>query len=139
MRRIALTLLATAALAGCGDDEAPERAAEAPPAAAQSESRYAEVAADAVREVEAGDAVLVDVRTAEEHAEGHAPEAVHLPLADIEAGERPDVAKDEPIFVYCRTGRRAQIAVDLLRRDGWTDVTNIGGLTDWQGAGGAVS
>jgi rhodanese-related sulfurtransferase len=125
--RALLALLAAALLlvAGCGgDDEPPEpRAASGSPA---------------VRAVAAGDATLLDVRTDEEWEAGHAAGAIHLPLADIQAGARPDVPKDAALYVYCRTGRRAGEAVQILERDGWTDVTNVGGLDDWERAGGAV-
>ena len=133
MRRTVVLLVALA-LVGCGGED---RDVAAPPAAASSS--YATAAKAAVRDVEDGDALLLDVRTDAEHKAGHAPGVTHLPLARVEDGARPDVPKDRAIYVYCRTGRRAAIAVDLLRKDGFTDVTNIGGLKDWEKAGGAVS
>ena len=134
MRRTVLLLIASALLAaGCGGEG---QDAAAPPAAASS---FAPAAKAAVRDVTSGDALLLDVRTDAEHRAGHAPEATHLPLARIQDGARPDVPKDRRIYVYCRTGRRAAVAADLLRKDGFTDVTNIGGLADWKKAGGAVS
>ena len=130
--RIAALLLATATLvAGCGD--------EASPKAAPAASSFAAAAERAVAEAGAGDAALLDVRTDEEVAAGRAAGAEHLPLARIEAGERPDLARDATIYVYCRTGRRAAVAVRELRADGYTDVTNIGGLADWERAGGRVT
>ena len=129
MRTLAVivSLLATAlALAACGADERARPAGFAPAAAA------------AVRDVGARDAVLLDVRTKGEVAAGRARRAVHLPLAEIERGARPDVAKDARIYVYCRTGRRAAVAVRILHDSGFTRVTNIGGLRDWRRAGGGV-
>ena len=129
--RLALPIaVALLALAGCGGGDDAQR-----PAAT---TQFASVAAQAVRDVGADDAVLLDVRTDEEFAAGHAPGAVHLPLARIEAGERPDIGKDRKVYVYCRTGRRAAVAVEILREDGFSDLTNIGGLGDWERAGGDV-
>ncbi len=134
-RAAAALLLAVLALAGCGgDDEGGSASAAAAPAA----SAYGAAATAAVRDVEAGKATLLDVRTVAEHAEGHAPGAILLPLARIEDGARPDLPKGTKLAVYCRTGRRAEVAVRILRKAGFTDVTNIGGLRDWQAAGGAV-
>lgn len=139
LKRVALLpLLATAvaavALAGCGADEPASE-----PAAAAPASSYAALAATAVEQVEAGDATLIDVRTQEEWDAGHAPQAEHLELARLQAGELPDVPKDATIHVYCRSGNRATTAVEILEQAGYTDVTNIGGLTDWQAAGGEVT
>ena len=102
-------------------------------------SPFTEVAQGAVADVRSGRARLLDVRTDEEVAAGRAIGSEHVSLQDLKRGERPTGRKDERIHVYCRTGRRAAEAVRILRRDGWTDVTNIGGLGDWEGAGGGVA
>jgi len=73
-----------------------------------------------------------DVRTSEEYSAGHAKNAELLPLDDIEAGQLPDVAKDEPIAVYCRSGSRASYAKALLEKAGFTNVRNLGGLSNLQ-------
>ena len=49
-------------------------------------------------------AVLLDVRTPEEFAAGHVPEAVNAPL---DALERIDYQQDTPLFVYCHSGARS--------------------------------
>jgi rhodanese-related sulfurtransferase len=120
MRRVALLLTALSLLAaGCGGDEATP-------------------AERAVDEVRAGDAVLLDVRSDREFAAGHAAQVRHLDHADVLDGARPKLAKDATVYVYCRSGRRAAEVERILEREGWTDVTSIGGLRDWQAAGGAV-
>jgi phage shock protein E len=82
--------------------------------------------------------ILIDVRTTTEFIESHAKEAVNLPLADIQKGILPSIAKDLPVYLYCRTGIRAGKAKIILENAGFTTVTNIGGLTDWQTQGGEV-
>ena len=118
-RRVLLLLLALAALTAtaCGGEDTDPR----------------------VRAVEDGEATLIDVRTEGEWNGGHARDAIHLPLDDVKGGARPQVAKDRPILVYCRTGRRAAEAAEILERDGFTDVRNIGGLDDWERAGGRLA
>ena len=50
---------------------------------------------------------IIDVRTLEEWNEGHHPDAVHLPH-----GRFPEnINKNSRLLIYCRTGRRAEIAV----------------------------
>ena len=76
-------------------------------------------------------AVLLDVRTPEEHKNGYLEGAVLLPLAELEskiAGKVP--VKNTPIYIYCRSGRRSGIAVEKLKTMGYTDLHNLGGLKD---------
>ena len=57
--------------------------------------------------VEAGlmdDAVLVDVRTAEEFDDEHAAGAVNVSLQQIQADDYGNLPKDKTIYVYCRSG-----------------------------------
>ena len=75
--------------------------------------------------------VLLDVRTPEEHKSGYLEGAVLLPLAELESkivNEVPD--KNTPIYIYCRSGRRAGTAVEKLKTMGYTDLHNLGGLKD---------
>ncbi len=130
MRRL-LAIAASLALvtAGCGGDDGP----------AAERSPFADEAKAAVADVRAGDAILLDVRTDREFAGGHAAGTRHFPHEEMVAGGRPKLPKDATIYVYCRSGNRSADAVRILRREGYDDVTNIGGLRDWQDAGGAVS
>lgn len=68
---------------------------------------------------------LYDVRTPTSHAEF----AALWPLAHMEAGKLPDVPKNEPIAVYCRSGNRSAQATELLKKAGFTDITDMGGLS----------
>jgi len=74
-------------------------------------------------------AVLLDVRTPEEHKTGYLEGAVLLPLAELESRIFSTVSdKDTPIYIYCRSGRRAGTAVEKLKAMGYTDLHNLGGL-----------
>nr|WP_286260424.1 rhodanese-like domain-containing protein [Streptomyces graminofaciens] len=83
-----------------------------------------------------GDAVLLDVREAEEWAAGHAPVAVHAPLSALAAGAPlPGPAHGRPVVVICRSGRRSQQAAALLRARGADVVDVLGGMRAWAEAG----
>jgi phage shock protein E len=75
-------------------------------------------------------ASIVDVRTPEEYAEGHFPNAINTPLNEL--GQRVDEFKEmkKPIVAYCRSGSRSGIAVTILKQNGLAEVYNGGGLND---------
>ena len=80
----------------------------------------------------APDAVLLDVRTAQEYMEGHIPCSENVPLQDID--EIHHIAgKDTPLFVYCHSGARSSEAASRLREMGYTCVMNIGGICSYLG------
>ncbi|NBM15999.1 rhodanese-like domain-containing protein, partial [Streptomyces sp. GC420] len=83
-----------------------------------------------------GDAVLLDVREADEWAEEHAPGAVPAPLSALAAGgPLPPAAQGRPLIVICRSGRRSLDAVRLLAERGFEAVDVAGGMIAWAEAG----
>ena len=86
----------------------------------------------------AADAVWIDVRSAEEYAQGHLEQAPRIAHDQIEAGVAElGLAKNTPIYLYCAVGGRAGKAKRRLEAQGYTDVTNAGGLEDAQRLVGA--
>ena len=78
-------------------------------------------------------AVLLDVRTPEKYKSVYLEGAVLLPLAELESKISSTVSgKNTPIYIYCRSGRRAETAVEKLKAMGYTDLHNLGGLKDAQ-------
>lgn len=77
--------------------------------------------------------LILDVREEEEYITGHADGAVLLPLDKISAGTAAAVipAKDTPVLVYCRSGRRSLQAAKKLGELGYTRVYDIGSLVGW--------
>ena len=75
--------------------------------------------------------VWIDVRSAEEFNAGHLQDAVNIPhdkiIARIQAVS-PD--KNAPVNLYCRSGRRAEAALNELKNAAYTNVTNHGGYED---------
>lgn len=78
-------------------------------------------------------ATLLDVRTPEEYREGHLEDAQLVPHEQV-ARRLDEIPKDEPVVVYCASGRRAGIAADELRERGYT-AYNMGGIDDWSSKG----
>lgn len=79
------------------------------------------------------DFVIVDVRREDEYAIEHIPNAVNVPLEDIEdiaEEELPD--KEQLLLVYCRSGRRSKMAAGILDSIGYTNVKEFGGILDWK-------
>lgn len=87
--------------------------------------------AEAKAKVEAGDALLVDVREPHEWHAGHIARATHIPLGTI-ASRAATLPTDREILVICRTGNRSGMAQEQLAQAGVTKVTNIaGGMVAW--------
>lgn len=84
---------------------------------------------------EAGTALeVIDVRTPEEFASGHVPGAINIPLDDLDA-HLPKLAslKDQPVVVYCRSGRRAGVALERLSQEGFSQLRHLDGdMLGWQ-------
>lgn len=79
------------------------------------------------------DAVLVDVRTVQEYREGHIPGSKNVPLQQLDKISSVAKKKDIPLFVYCYSGSRSRQAAGMLRRMGYTNVNNIGGIAAYSG------
>ncbi|GIU36399.1 rhodanese-like domain-containing protein [Shewanella colwelliana] len=74
-------------------------------------------------------ALVVDVRTAEEFAQGHLDNAINIPFENISNEfKQRGIAKDQAVVVYCRSGRRSGIAQQSLIEQGYGRTYNGGGL-----------
>lgn len=81
-----------------------------------------------------GEYIILDVRRADEFANGHIPGAINVANEDIlndEPAELPD--KDQEIYVYCRSGNRSKQASEKLVAMGYTNIIEFGGILDWTG------
>lgn len=79
-------------------------------------------------------AILLDVRMPNEYAGGHIPGSRNLPLSDIVKAAEYLPDKSAPIFTYCQSGMRSSRAATMLQKLGYTNVTNIGGISNYTGA-----
>lgn len=89
-----------------------------------------------VRRIRSGDTVVLDVRPVAEYAGGHLPEAVHIPLDELEQ-RLAELPADREIVVYCR-GRYCALAHDavrLLTAHGRRARRAVDGMLEWKAAG----
>ena len=123
MRKLILFLLSLLLLAGCA-------------APVDSEASYQQISMDeaiAIMESES-DYIILDVRTTEEFADKHIPDAINIPNETIGTEDIPELPdKDQLILVYCRSGNRSKQASDKLVGLGYTNIVEFGGINDWPG------
>lgn len=69
---------------------------------------------------------VIDVREAEEYESGHIDGALNIPPTQLMNGavELKDVPKDADLIVYCRTGSRSNVAMNILKSLGYNNVIN---------------
>lgn len=78
-----------------------------------------------------GEAVLIDVRTYDEFKVNHLAGAINLDYETIDKTVEEKVSdKDTKIIVYCRSGRRSAIAKSTLESLGYTNVFDLGGISN---------
>ena len=78
--------------------------------------------------------IILDVRRADEYAEGHIPGAINFANESIGTEEIPELPdKAQLILVYCRSGRRSKEAAEKLVKLGYTNIVEFGGILDWTG------
>jgi rhodanese-related sulfurtransferase len=82
----------------------------------------------AVELLQCGMAVLLDVREHEEWQAGRAPDAIHVPLSTFDLSVVP---RDAMVVAVCRSGRRSETAVALLRAAGIDARNLVGGMQAW--------
>ncbi|MDM5328243.1 rhodanese-like domain-containing protein [Neobacillus sp. CF12] len=75
--------------------------------------------------------VVLDVRTPEEYQEEHIPNAILLPLQELE-NKLNDLDKEETYIVVCRSGNRSTQASEILINNKFTNINNLtGGMNNW--------
>ncbi len=90
-------------------------------------------------ELEGARALFLDVREADEYAQGAIPGALHLPRGFLEVQIEGVVpGKERPIVVYCAGGTRSAFAAKSLQELGYSDVVSMaGGFNRWKDEGRA--
>lgn len=114
----AMTLL-TGCLAGCGQQE------------------FKSVDADEFEKaISTNNVQLVDVRTAEEFAEGHigadATKNIDVKRPDFIEQAEQELDKGKTVAVYCRSGRRSADAAKQLAERGFKVIDLKGGIIGWR-------
>jgi len=76
-------------------------------------------------------APVIDVRTPVEFAEVHVPQARSVPLDELKPGSL-QLAKEQPVYLLCRSGQRATKAAEKFAKEGFTQpVVVAGGTLAW--------
>ena len=78
-------------------------------------------------------ATLVDVRGTGEFTQGHVEGAVNIPLQNIATADKTLTDKNAAYYVYCLSGARSSKACAMLKKMGYANVTNIGGIGMYHG------
>ena len=100
---------------------------------------YSVSPAEAVEIIEAGTHTVIDVRTAQEFEQAHVVGAVNINVEAADFGERiAELDPDAPYLLYCRTGRRSDLAAQQMAAAGFSDITDAAGLADLARAGAPV-
>jgi molybdopterin/thiamine biosynthesis adenylyltransferase/rhodanese-related sulfurtransferase len=84
-----------------------------------------------------GRPTLIDVREADEHAQGIIPNAIHIPRGFLELRiEKQVFDRAAPLVLYCAGGTRSLLATRSLMELGYTNVKSLaGGFSGWKKAG----
>ena len=80
---------------------------------------------------------LVDVRTQDEYGEDHLKTAQNICVTDDDFKEKvAKLDKNEPIYLYCRSGKRSAKAAQILKEMGFKEIYDMeGGFLNWESQG----
>ena len=87
--------------------------------------------------IKAKSVIILDVRTAEEYAEGHIKGAKNIDVLkdSFEKEALKALPKGKTIALYCRSGRRSKTAAEVLSKKGYKVIELNTGYLGWTGAG----
>ena len=76
--------------------------------------------------------IVVDVRSPWEYEMEHIPGAKNIPLEEVPNKVKEFKSFKSPVVLYCRSGNRSGMALNILKQNGVAEVYNGGGLGDMQ-------
>ncbi len=80
--------------------------------------------------IRSGTFALIDVRTTDEFKQDHIEGSIHIPHQEILDHSERIAQLPEPRFLYCRSGARSAMAMQMLQQCGVTELFNAGGIED---------
>ena len=85
--------------------------------------------------------VRLDVRTAEEYADGHIEKTLNIDVlkSDFEQRAVAELPKDKTIAINCRSGKRSKNAARILVKNGYKVIELDSGFNGWTSKGMPVS
>jgi rhodanese-related sulfurtransferase len=87
--------------------------------------------ADAKKMIAEQNAQFVDVRTPEEFTASALPGAVNIPLQDLDMMAEAQLEMGRPIVLYCRSGARSNMALQMLNHMGYNEVYDLGSFMNY--------
>lgn len=93
------------------------------------------------RSIADSNVVRVDVRTAEEFAEGHIAGSINIDVlkSDFETMAKSTLPKNKTIAVNCRSGKRSKTAAGILARNGYKVIELDSGYNGWVSSGKPIA
>lgn len=94
-------------------------------------------AADATQLINRRNAIVIDLRSADQFTQGHLPQARHLQFDELKS-KVTQVAKSKntPVLLVCQNGAHSARARNMLKEAGYAQVFTLqGGINAWQQAG----
>lgn len=80
--------------------------------------------------IRSGTYALIDVRTTDEYQQDHIEGSLHIPHQEILDHSDRIAELPEPRFLYCRSGARSAMAMQMLQQSGVSGLFNAGGIED---------
>lgn len=106
---------------------------------AEPTSDYTVSPEEAVAMIEAEERVVIDVRTPAEYEQAHVVGAINIDVEAAEFGERiAELDAEVPYLLYCRTGRRSDLAAQQMAAAGFSDIADAAGLAGLARAGAPI-
>ena len=70
--------------------------------------------------------IIIDVREPEEYTSSHLDGAINIPPSKLmgELVELDNIPKDSEIILYCKTGSRSNVAMNILKDKGFSNLVN---------------
>jgi phage shock protein E len=93
-----------------------------------------DISAQQLLSTDTSDWLIVDVRSPDEYAMGHVPGAINISHLDIEPYlQQLSPFKDKTVVLYCRSGKRAAIAANILLEHDFSQLKHLqGDMLGWQ-------
>lgn len=81
--------------------------------------------------------IILDIRTKEEYEDEHIQDSIMIDFySDSFEKELDELDKNKTYLIYCRTGRRTGLTLDIMEELGFLEVYNMaGGITQWKTKG----
>lgn len=132
---ITMLVIISISLTGCSAEKSENDMINVTPTAVTLQASILEkITAEEAKKMmdERTDIIILDVRTEDEFNEGHIEGAILIP--DYEIAEKADELlkdKNATILIYCRSGRRSDLAAQILSDLDYTEIYDFGGIIDW--------